>query len=52
MEIIANIVWIMTGFISTLVAMDVAWRIATEQAKREKITSGSKSVVMEHAGAQ
>lgn len=52
MEMIESIVSIMTSFISTLVAMEVAWRIATGQTKREKITSGSKSIVMEHVGAQ
>jgi hypothetical protein len=52
MEMIENIVWLMTGFISALVTMEVAWRIAMGQAKREKMTSGSKSIAMEQVRAQ
>jgi hypothetical protein len=37
MEMIESISWIMTGFISTLVTMEVAWRFAKGQAKRATI---------------
>jgi hypothetical protein len=33
MEIIEGIVWIMMGFTSTLLTMEVAWRLARRQAK-------------------
>ena len=47
---IENIVWIMTGFIPTLVTMEVAWRMG--RAKRQKMISGSKPIAMEQVGAQ
>ena len=31
MEIIENLVWLITGFVSTLVTMEVAWRLARRQ---------------------
>jgi hypothetical protein len=49
MEIIENIVWIMTGFISTLVIMVLGWRMG--RAKKHKMTSNSKPIVMEQVGA-
>jgi hypothetical protein len=52
MEMIENIVWIMTGFISALVTMEVGWRLAMGHAKRQKMTSGSKPVAIEQVGAQ
>jgi len=33
MEIIEDIVWVMTGFISTLVTMELAWRLAKGQTR-------------------
>jgi predicted membrane-bound spermidine synthase len=47
MEMIEDIVWIMTGLISTLVTMEVAWRMAMKKTKTEKMTSGSKPMAME-----
>ena len=46
---IENIVWIMTGFISTLVIMEVGWRIGL--AKKQKTTS-SKRVAIEQVVGQ
>jgi hypothetical protein len=37
MEMIERIVWIMTGFISTLVTMELAWRLAKGQARKAPI---------------
>lgn len=34
MEMIESIVWIATGFISTVITMEIAWRLAREQTKR------------------
>jgi predicted Co/Zn/Cd cation transporter (cation efflux family) len=40
MEMIESIVWITTGFISTLVTMEVAWRLAKAQARKvSKLTA-------------
>jgi hypothetical protein len=38
MEMIESIVWIMTGFISTLVTMEVAWRLAKAHARKVSVT--------------
>jgi hypothetical protein len=43
MEMIESIVSIMTGFISTLVTMEVAWRLAKIHARKVSVT---KPVVM------
>lgn len=43
MELIETIVWITTGFISTLITMEVAWRLAREQTTRMSI---NKPIVM------
>jgi hypothetical protein len=43
MEIIESIVWITTGFISTLVTMEVAWRLAKAQTRKVSI----KPIAME-----
>jgi hypothetical protein len=40
MEMIEGIIWITTGFISTLITMEVAWRLAREQTKRTSINQG------------
>jgi hypothetical protein len=50
MEMIENIVWIMTGFIPTLVTMEIGWRIG--HAKSQKMISGNKPSAMEQVGAQ
>ena len=44
MEMIESIVWIMTGFISTLVTMEVAWRLAKAQTRKVSI---GKPIAME-----
>jgi hypothetical protein len=44
MEMIESIVWIMTGFISTLVTMEVAWRLAKTHARKVSVT---KPIAME-----
>ena len=44
MEIIESIVWIMTGFISTFVTMEVAWRLAKAHARKVSVT---KPIAME-----
>lgn len=44
MEMIEGIVWIMTGFISTLVTMEVAWRLAKAQTRKVSI---GKPIAME-----
>jgi hypothetical protein len=44
MEMIEDIVWIMTGFISTLVTMEIAWRLAKAHARRVYVT---KPIAME-----
>lgn len=44
MELIESIVWIMTGFVSTLVTMEMAWRLAKGQAKRASVNT---PIVME-----
>jgi len=38
MVMIENIVWVMTGFISTLVAMEVGWRLAKAHARKVSVT--------------
>lgn len=38
MEMIESIGWIMTGFISTLVTMQLAWRLAKGQTRKASIT--------------
>jgi len=38
MEMIESIVWIMTGFISTLVTMEMAWRLEKTHARKESVT--------------
>jgi hypothetical protein len=38
MELIESIVWIMTGFASTPVIMEVAWRLAKRQTRKASIT--------------
>ncbi len=43
MEMIESIVWIMTGFIPTLVTMEVAWRLAKAQTRKVSI----KPIAME-----
>jgi len=35
---IENIVWVMTGFVSTLVTMELAWRLAKGQTRNVSIT--------------
>jgi hypothetical protein len=37
MEMIENIAWLMTGFVSTFVAMELAWRLARRQTRGESI---------------
>jgi hypothetical protein len=44
MEMIESIVWIMTGYISTLVTMEVAWRLAKAHARKVSVT---KPIAME-----
>jgi hypothetical protein len=43
MEMIESVVWITTGFISTLVTMEVAWRLAKAQTRKVSI----KPIAME-----
>jgi hypothetical protein len=43
MELIESIVWITTGFIATLVTMEVAWRLAKAQTRKVSI----KPIAME-----
>jgi len=31
MELIESVIWIMTGFIPTLITMEVGWRLASKQ---------------------
>jgi hypothetical protein len=50
MEMIENIIWILTGFIPTLVTMEVGWRMG--RTKRAKATTGSKYIAMEQVGVQ
>ena len=38
MEMTESIGWIMTGFISTLVTMEVAWRLAKAHARKVSVT--------------
>ena len=45
MEMIESIVWIMTGFTSTLVTMEVALRLAKVQVRKVSVT---KPTVMTH----
>ena len=47
---IENIFWMLTGFVPTLVTMEVGWRMG--RAKRAKATTGSKYLVMEQVAAQ
>jgi hypothetical protein len=44
MEMIESIVWIMTGFISTLVTMEIAWRLAKGHTRKVSVT---KPIVIE-----
>ena len=44
MEMIESVVWIMTGFISTLVTMEMAWRLAKTQPRKVSVI---KPVAME-----
>jgi hypothetical protein len=41
---IESIVWIMTGFISTLVTMEIAWRLAKGHTRKVSVT---KPIAME-----
>jgi hypothetical protein len=50
--VIENAVWIMAGLVSTLVTMEIGWRVAMGQAKRQKMTSGNKSIEVEKVRAQ
>ena len=34
MELIEGALWIMTGFIPTLVSMELAWRLAKKRARK------------------
>jgi hypothetical protein len=34
MELIENVVWIMSGFIGSLITMEVAWRLASRRTKK------------------
>lgn len=36
MEMIEDIVWVMSGFISTLVTMELSWRLAKGQTRNTK----------------
>jgi len=45
MEMIESIVWIMTGFTSTLLTMEVAWRLAKARVRKVSVT---KPIVMTH----
>jgi len=45
MKMIESIVWIMTGFISTLVTMEVAWRLSKAHARKVSVT---KPTAMKH----
>jgi len=45
MELIETVVWVMAGFIPTLVVMEAATRLASR--RQEKRVSISKSVAME-----
>jgi len=44
MEMIESIVWIMTGLISTLVPMEVAWRLTKAKTRKVSVT---KPITME-----
>jgi hypothetical protein len=41
MEMMESIVWIMTGFISTLITMEVAWRLGKAHARKVSVTKPS-----------
>jgi len=45
MEMLGTIVWMMTGFTSTLVTMEVAWRLAMAQVRKVSVT---KPTIMTH----
>ena len=45
MEMIESIVWIMTGFTSTLLTMEVAWRLAKARVSKVYVI---KPTVMTH----
>jgi len=34
MELIESVVWIVTGFIPTLITMEVGWRLTSKQTKK------------------
>jgi hypothetical protein len=44
MEIIESIVWILAGFVATLVPMEVAWRLAKAKTRKVFVT---KLIAME-----
>jgi len=46
MEMIESIVWVMTGFISTLVTMEVARRLAKAHARKVSVTKPMEQEVM------
>jgi hypothetical protein len=43
MEINEGVLWIMMGFIPTLISMDIAWRLAKRQARKASIAT-AKSI--------
>jgi hypothetical protein len=43
MVITEGILWVMMGFIPTLISMDVAWRLAKRQARKASIAT-AKSI--------
>jgi len=47
MEMIESIVWIMTGFISTLVTMEVAWKLAKTHAGKVSVTKPNLAMKQE-----
>jgi hypothetical protein len=47
MEMIESIVWIMTGFISTLVTMEVAWRLAKTRTRKVSVTKPNLAMKQE-----
>ncbi len=39
MEVLENIIWILTGFIPTLISMELAWRLGRiDEAEKERKT--------------
>jgi hypothetical protein len=43
MELIENIVWALSGFIPTLVGMEIGWRLASRQTKKPISSPNDKS---------